>query len=363
MYLTVSRNIKQLFRYVLGGFFDESDAENALKKYLIYTSSVALFLVFFFLGFMSIPYADYTLSIVFLGSALFFLINFWYLKITDDDSYAATIIMYTLMALTGYLVYSGGYQNSGHLWIYVLPPIALFIRGLKKGLIDLGIFLLIIGIMLFYMKGYFLDTYYPNTYKIGMISSFILLTLVTALYTYSREKSTKKMEKVHKDLEFFLRRDPLTGLYNRRGYNDSIDGITEKHGVMLMCDIDYFKNINDTYGHEAGDYVIQEVARCIRNTLRKEDVAIRWGGEEFLIFLSDVNINNGYLVAEKLRESVERMTIYYQDIALQVTVSMGISLINDKAPLEEAIRHADNAMYVSKKSGRNKTSKYKVNLS
>jgi len=362
MYLTLLQNIKQLFHYLLGGFFDASDAENSLKKYLIYTTSVVLFLVFFFLGFMSIPYADYTLSVVFLGSALFFLINFLYLKITDDDSYAATIIIYTLMMLTGYLVYSGGYKNSGHLWIYILPPIALFIHGLKKGLIDLGIFLLVISIMLFYMQGYYLDTQYAQTYKTGMISSFVLVTLVTALYTYSREKSTRKMKKVHSDLEFFLKRDPLTGLYNRRGYNESMNGITDKHGVMLMCDIDYFKNINDTHGHEAGDYVIQEVANCIRNTLRKDDIAIRWGGEEFLIFLSDININNGYLVAEKLRESVERMTIYYKDVALQVTVSMGISPINDNAPLEEAIRHADNAMYVSKRSGRNKTSKYKVNL-
>ena len=358
MYATLSANVKSLIHYLIGGFFNEDDIENTLQRYLVYIISISLFLLFFFLGLTSIPYAEHILSTILFGGSIFFLVNFIYMKWTNDYTYAATIIVYTFMILMWYLVYSGGYQNSGHLWIYVLPPIALYIHGLKKGMIDLLVFLTVLSVMLFYMQGYFLDTFYSHVYKLGMILSFIFVSFVTGVYTYSREKSLRKMKKIHSDLEFFLKRDPLTGLYNRRGYTDKIDGIGDKHGVMLMCDIDYFKNINDTHGHDAGDLVIQEVANCIRKNLRKEDVAIRWGGEEFLIFLSDININNGYIVAEKLRESIERMTIYYKDIALQVTLSVGIAIINDNAPLEEAIRHADNAMYVAKKSGRNKISKY-----
>jgi len=359
MNVNLSRNMKAFLQYFTGGFFSHDNVEESLKVYLIYTFSIVGFIFIFILGLSGISSLGYESNILLLGGALFLLINVAYLKLTDNHLYAGYIMLYLVFSLILYLIYSGGYHNTGPLWIFALPPLALFIHGLKKGLIDIGVFLIIILFMFFYPKDYLLEASYITAFKIQIILSFLLLVFLSALYEYSKERSMRKMKKIQSDLEFFLRRDPLTGLYNRRGYHDSIDEISDKHGVMLMCDIDHFKKINDTYGHDAGDFVIQEVAQCIRENVRKEDVAIRWGGEEFLIFLANTNINNGYIVAEKLRESVERLTLYYrEDVTIKVTLSMGISSISNQIPLEEAIRNADNAMYVSKASGRNQISKH-----
>ena len=356
---SVSRHIKEFIDYFTGGFFSHDNVEDSLKVYLIYTFSLVGFIFIFILGLSGISSLSYESNIFLLGGSLFLLINVLYLKLTDNHLYAGYILLYLVFALILYLIYSGGYHDTGSLWVFALPPLALFIHGLKKGLMDIGVFLMIILFMFFYPKDYLLEASYTTAFKVQIILSFLLLVFLSALYEYSKERSIKKMKKVQSDLEFFLKRDPLTGLYNRRGYHDSIDEISDKHGVMLMCDIDHFKKINDTYGHDAGDFVIQEVAQCIRENVRKEDVAIRWGGEEFLIFLANTNINNGYIVAEKLRESVERLTLYYrEDTTIKVTLSMGISSISNQIPLEEAIRNADNAMYVSKASGRNQISKY-----
>ena len=357
--VSLSGQMKELLQYVTGGFFSHDNVEESLNIYLIYTFSFVGFLFIFVLGLLGVSSLNYEVNTLLLGGSLFLLINISYLKLTDNHLYAGYIMLYLIFGLILYLIYSGGYHNTGPLWIFALPPLALFIHGFKKGLIDIVVFLVIILVMFFYPQDYLLEAHYTTAFKIQIILSFILLVFLSALYEYSKERSMKKMKKIQSDLEFFLKRDPLTGLYNRRGYHDSIDEISDKHGVMLMCDIDHFKKINDTYGHDAGDFVIQEVAQCIRENVRKEDVAIRWGGEEFLIFLADTNINNGYLVAEKLRESVERLTLHYREATtIKVTLSMGISLISNQIPLEEAIRNADNAMYVSKASGRNQTSQF-----
>jgi diguanylate cyclase (GGDEF)-like protein len=130
-----------------------------------------------------------------------------------------------------------------------------------------------------------------------------------------------------------------------------------------MCDIDYFKNVNDTYGHDVGDFTIREVSKCIRNNLRKDDIAVRWGGEEFFIYLSEVNMDNAYRVSEKLRECMETFTMHYDDnIKINVTMSIGISIIDHKNTLEMATSHADSAMYISKQKGRNRSTKYIENI-
>lgn len=355
----ISQKVKDVFAYFIHGYFSYGKAEESLQKYLIYTFSIVSFVFVFTLGIIGVSSSSYESNVFIFGAALLLLINLTYLRVTNNYVYSAYIIVYIFFVFMLYLIYSGGYANTGPLWIYALPPIALYIQGLKKGFIDLSIFLIIMLVLFFYPNHYFLDTNYTEAFKVRIVLSFLLLVSLSLLYEYSKEKSLKKMHKVQSDLEFFLKIDPLTGLFNRRGYHASLSKIGDKHGVMLMCDIDYFKSINDTYGHEAGDYVIQEVAQCIQENIRKDDIGIRWGGEEFLIFLSETNMNNGYLVAEKLRKSIESLNINYTEaITIKATISIGIALINNETTIEQAIKNADNAMYISKSGGRNKTSKF-----
>ena len=355
------RTVKRLFNYFLEGFYTQRNNEESLKIYLIYSFSIVGFIFIFSFGLKGIHTSNIILTSLLLGGSTLLLFNLFYLKKTKNHNNAGNIVLYFFLILMLYLVYSGGVENTGPLWIYCLPPVALYIHGFKRGLFDLSLFVLFLILILFNPYEVLLNTDYSFAYKIRIVLSFLLVTLLSAVYGYSREKASKKMVEMKNDLEFFLRRDELTGLYNRRGYTDNLHKIHNTQGVILMCDLDHFKNVNDTYGHVVGDFVIKEVAKRISYTLRKEDLAVRWGGEEFFIFLANITIEDAYKVSEKLRSTIENFTMNYsENIAILITMSIGIAGVNKKNSLEDSIRNADDAMYLSKAKGRNRTTIYGV---
>jgi len=351
--------LKRLFDYILEGFYSQKNNEESLKIYLIYSFSLVGFIFLLGFGLEGMYSSNILLTLFLLGGSILLLFNLFYLKKTKNYSISGNIILYFFLLLMLYLVYSGGIENTGPLWIYCLPAIALYLHGFKKGLLELGIFILLVILILFYPNDILLRADYSYALKIRMVLSFLLVTALSSVYGYSREKTSKKMLKMQNDLEFFLRRDELTGLYNRRGYSDNLHMIHDTQGVILMCDLDHFKNINDTYGHVVGDFVIKEVAKRINYTLRKEDLAVRWGGEEFFIFLAKITTQDAYKVSEKLRSTIENFTMNYsKDIAISITMSIGIAEVNKNFSLEDSIRNADDAMYLSKAKGRNRTTIY-----
>jgi len=165
-------------------------------------------------------------------------------------------------------------------------------------------------------------------------------------------------------------KDPLTGLFNRRYLESILPTIIasakrreEKIG-FLMIDMDYFKKVNDTYGHEAGDIVLQTLAEILKSSIRKSDIAIRYGGEEFLIILQNIkSLEDALEVAEKIRKSVENRKIHIKNNILQKTISIGVSVfpIHCNNALE-CIKNADTALYKAKNSGRNKVVIFKEEL-
>jgi diguanylate cyclase (GGDEF)-like protein len=120
-----------------------------------------------------------------------------------------------------------------------------------------------------------------------------------------------------------------------------------------MVDIDHFKIVNDTQGHQSGDIVLQEVSKILSSSMRKFDIVARYGGEEFIMLIF-ANANNSYGVVEEIRKKVEEQT-FCKEKNLEVTVSFGIAEFEDDISLEALIKRADNALYSSKHSGRNRT--------
>ena len=158
-----------------------------------------------------------------------------------------------------------------------------------------------------------------------------------------------------KDMAF---KDALTNLYNRRYFFDIAEKIYQtakrenKEISILMCDIDHFKKINDTYGHQTGDLIIKNVAKVLMNSIRKNDVAARYGGEEFVILLYDCPIKFSRLIGEKIRKTIENLEIIDENNAkIKFTISIGIS--NKGSSLEDMIKHADEMLYKAKET-RNK---------
>ncbi|NPA65961.1 MAG: diguanylate cyclase [Epsilonproteobacteria bacterium] len=150
--------------------------------------------------------------------------------------------------------------------------------------------------------------------------------------------------------------DPLTELFNRRGFLNIVTPYVTSSlqnrspFSILFLDIDHFKQINDTYGHEVGDKVLKELSKILRRSLRKSDIITRWGGEEFIIFLKDTPLQTALEVAEKLRQTIQTYT--NPDIP-PFTVSIGVYQ-NMDGNLDKSIKKADEALYKAKRNGRNK---------
>lgn len=164
-------------------------------------------------------------------------------------------------------------------------------------------------------------------------------------------------------------RDDLTGVYNRRHFYQMLDGELKRakrvgrHVSLLMIDADRFKKFNDDFGHLKGDECLKYLANLLKSNLREGDLLARFGGEEFVVMLTDADLNQSFQVAEKLRTIVQnelKIAISDQNLA-QATVSIGVSSYPDCASnLHDLIDTADMALYQAKGSGRNQTQCYQV---
>ena len=166
----------------------------------------------------------------------------------------------------------------------------------------------------------------------------------------------KEIYKKNLQLKELSQRDQLTNLYNRRYIvkvlSDEIEKAKRYKRIfsIILFDIDHFKQINDTFGHNAGDEVLKDIAKLTVNSVRKTDVVGRWGGEEFLIFCPETNEVNAKILAEKLRETVEN---YNFSIDRKVTISAGVVQYNFEENILELVEKADKKLYKAKNSGRN----------
>lgn len=154
-------------------------------------------------------------------------------------------------------------------------------------------------------------------------------------------------------------RDPVTGLNNRAALNSTIErevSLAHRHGnalSVIMLDIDYFKRINDNYGHLTGDLVLRMLARRVLDHTRGCDIVFRYGGEEFTIVLSNTDIHGASLLAERIRAAVAAAPITHNDFDIPVTVSLGVATLEGGDTALNLIHRADAALYEAKSAGRN----------
>lgn len=173
----------------------------------------------------------------------------------------------------------------------------------------------------------------------------------------------QKLQEIHGlqiQLRELVNRDSLTGLHNRRYFDAELnsalaDSRPERSLCLLMIDIDHFKQINDNFGHQAGDDVLARLAGVLTSHCRGRDVICRYGGEEFTILMPEISLTNAKRRAERIRQAFAEMEVSFQGQSLQVTLSIGLAacpLHADTA--EELVGYADQALYHAKATGRNK---------
>ncbi|WDP90157.1 MAG: GGDEF domain-containing protein [Desulfobacter sp.] len=174
------------------------------------------------------------------------------------------------------------------------------------------------------------------------------------------KERTRELEDQARKLDALSRRDPLTGLYNRRGFLKRFSHETVRQRrhketmTVILADIDDFKKINDTLGHDAGDYVLETLAQFLGRQVREQDILGRWGGEEFIFLLPETDARGGTVLAERIRRNLAREKFIWKDEPVRPSMTFGLAPLLHGQSLDEAVANADKALYRGKTSGKNR---------
>ncbi|MCP4119102.1 MAG: diguanylate cyclase [Desulfobacteraceae bacterium] len=208
-------------------------------------------------------------------------------------------------------------------------------------------------------------------FRLGCLGSVLFLACLGIYLRLSREtrknrvltelvnERTRELLEQKQQLEHLSRTDPLTGLNNRRGFLERVDQEIQRHRrnkqnmSFILCDVDDFKAVNDTHGHDCGDDVLETMGRLLSREIRGQDILGRWGGEEFILLLPESDPEGAVLLVRRIQGALENQDFSWKGTKLRVTMTYGISLFSHKEGLDASVAKADKALYRGKKQGKN----------
>ncbi|GAA61045.1 diguanylate cyclase [Pseudoalteromonas sp. BSi20652] len=268
-------------------------------------------------------------------------------------AWAVTLMVCGLIML--FIISIGGHAHS-LFWATLIPPFAFFLVGRKWGSA--------LSVVAFIICAYLVYLQQQQSITIGLGSLFNVIEvslahiLIFRFYEKARFSAYNQLSIRNLKIQQLAETDKLTGLYNRQKFDFELSKLivnntkstSKTSHIVLICDIDHFKNINDTYGHLVGDQVLTEFANTLKSRIGNNALIARWGGEEFTIILSDTSLNDGVKQANELREYIAKNTI--TNIAL--TISIGLAIMQKDDTVSKLLERADKALYKAKNNGRNK---------
>jgi len=256
------------------------------------------------------------------------------------------------------LVFTGGAGGTGLYWSYPLLSITLFTTRVRIGL-PLFVLFIVGTTASWYWQLPWVKYHYSELEQIRYLTSMSLLGLLCLSREYTVDQSMMQMDSMRQALHSAANTDTLTGLFNRRFiYENHIHHghfcpEIEANSAVLLGDIDNFKQVNDTYGHGAGDMVLKMIAEMLTQATRSDDILARWGGEEFLIILPDVTEEVAIKRAQQFVDTIASQTLYLDSGELKVTMSIGVAHSEPGKLAEDVLKEADDKLYQAKSSGRN----------
>ncbi|PAV25671.1 GGDEF domain-containing protein [Tamilnaduibacter salinus] len=336
-----------------------ADEEVRVARVLTGLSVAALF----FLAGISIKswFSDHTGHA--LALALFFLLVVLNLLVfwrTGNRGRNKTGMLTIVAGLFIYLVASGGESNTGPLWLYVFPPLVFYLTSLRTGTILLLACLFFTAVVFRFPGLPFVFAEYGGNFQLRFFATMLFSSLFCYVLEASRRNARNDLVTLAASYEQAARTDELTGLANRRDMQHRMDNEFSRyqraghHFSVVLMDLDHFKRINDDFGHDAGDEVLQQFAWLMQSLCRQSDLAARWGGEEFLLLLPDTSLLQALTLAERLRDAVEGHEFVHDGQRLPVTISAGVCSISQCNNLDELLRQADQNLYEAKEAGRNR---------
>lgn len=269
-----------------------------------------------------------------------------------DHNFALLIPIVTILVYV--LFVTGAITQQDNLislvWVPAYPIIYFYLTDCKSG------FYWSFVSLLSFITGYLIHPYLFVTERIPFeallqtVSAYIFVSALAYFYELVRHRQEIYLQ-MQADYDY------LTNIYNRRGLNHRLDvevNRAERYGTRLsfmLIDLDNFKRVNDTYGHKAGDKLLQEISQLTQDSIRKSDVVARWGGEEFAILLPEADIAQARVLAEKLRATIAAHTF---ETVGTVTISIGVTQYHLPEPLDALLYRADTALYRAKELNKNR---------
>lgn len=228
-----------------------------------------------------------------------------------------------------------------------------------------AVFLCALRILLFYIYHY-KDPLWPlaasdeNMLQImNTITIFWCLSVVVFIFSNNSQELERKLMDYNTQLEELANTDVLTGLNNRRKAMEYM-GLLVSNPIeyasfsICICDIDFFKKVNDTYGHDFGDEVLKAISQIFKAELKGNDFVARWGGEEFLLLFPDCNGDDAFLKVVNIRNKIKAMKVKKDDVEVSVTMTFGLTEYDFSSDLTASIKEADEKLYMGKEQGRDR---------
>ncbi|WP_456403039.1 GGDEF domain-containing protein [Persephonella sp.] len=347
------KNLKQIIYSYIYSPVSETDID---KIRLINSFTIVGAAALYIFAFLHYTIGDYEIAFFEFFIATGGVINTILLKLSDGRTIRLSedFILIGMMILLIGIVIHGGIANTAIFWIFTYPLISFFLKGKKVGLVwNILLIFVIISLSILDKFGIVPIPYEPIEIR-QAISAYIVVMVLAYIFETALLSSYEKIKKL-------ATTDPLTGAFNRYKLFKKLEEEIERANrygnplSILMFDIDNFKSINDTYGHNVGDLVLKVTINEIKRHLRKTDIIGRFGGEEFLIILPETDLKGAEKIAEKLRDIISDMKT---EGIPEITVSIGVAEYKSGEESSDFIKKVDVALYTAKRKGKNRVETY-----
>ncbi|WP_026508877.1 GGDEF domain-containing protein [Butyrivibrio sp. MC2013] len=337
----------------------------------------ALLMCFYFMCWMSV-FTFYRMSVAIIISAMALVANMVAVEMTYQKRNGPARIVFAavLCAWMAYFVAWWGWECGVQHFVFVLITLAFagtYVSDFGKILLSIGVFILRMLLYIWHMSHepveHLARTVSIIFQMINIITIFVSIVIILFLFTHDKMETEAKLARYNAKLMDQAGHDHLTRLPNRTKalayLSEMILGGEITRGVSVAIgDIDYFKKINDTYGHDAGDAVLRFLASTFSSFMKDHGMAVRWGGEEFLFIFKNENLDDAAYLLNKLLDKIRFSHIEWNDLDLQVTMTFGVTDMEIpmdadltpqavQASIDEAITFADKKLYMGKAKGRN----------
>lgn len=345
---------------LLTQFFDDSlslDVDQKRKLYSFLAFSYFGIIVLFIFSYKNYLLQNNSIAFITLFCALAILANALLYHVKHCLQLCSILGSFFIVSFCLVLSYHGGVESTALYWIFPFPMILFAVLGHRIGAWFNGVmFFSLIGIL---MSPDFILAHYSYAEKIRFIASLSVVNVLSFINEHYRDHSYSAISALNTSNEQQANTDPLTHLPNRRFIDvvylpaSKVNVVHTFPLVVVMADVDHFKKFNDNYGHQTGDLILKCIANTMAESVRKEDVVARVGGEEFLILFPNTDYELGLKVAEKIRKKISGIDFEHANEVLQTTMSFGVSIAYNHNEITSKLKEADAKLYQAKHNGRN----------